>query len=641
MNQVNNTCARGANNTAHQPNSPNGPDAVIEFLTATRHDHAFRVIRDEFPDFDLSEVEGADDVAQLIWEQRTRFDAISVQEGQPLDSYIGTRLQSIGTDEAATASKWLLDTSAAQYSPKKSVEIARAFVADNPPKPKLNWQPRQPLALKLSPVPPLHAAMIPEPLRDWIDDNAERIGAPSEYMAAAVTVALASLIGRKIRTRPRAYDDWTTTCNLFGAIVGRPGAKKSPAMAAGFEPLNKLAAAAMDRHEQDLTEFDVSRAVDEATAKGAKTRLEQAAKKANANRHELEELARQSQSASDADAPTLQRYIVNDASIEALGEKLRENPNGLTVARDELTGFLKGLERQGHEQDQAFYLEAWNGNGRNFIYDRIGRGTIAIPGPCLSLIGTIQPGPLSRYIRNVSGDDRQRDGFISRFQLLVYPDPIPYKRVDRLPNFDARDRAFRVFDELNRLTPEAAAAQHDEHGDIWFLRFDGEAQGIFDQWLDRLEMRLQSGQLSGLMEEHLSKFRSLFPALALIFHLVSVCDGTVAPGPISARAATSAGTWCNFLEAHARRIYQAAFDGDTETAQMLADRLDRLHEPFTAREIQQKNWQGLKTTDEIGAALNLLEDANWLVSEEVLSGASGGRPSTRYWLNPSLEAEAK
>ncbi len=632
--------ARGANISA-PTNSPTGRHTAEEFLTATRDEHVLRVIVDDFPDFDLADVDIATDVQKFTWQQRTRFNAICVKEGQPLDEYIAELLQSVQTDEAQAAHKWLLDTSAGQYGPRDAAKIAREFVADNPPKPSFNWQPRQPLAVKLSPVPALTTAMIPEPLRDWIDDNAERIGAPPEYMAVAVTVALAALISRKVRARPRAYDDWTTTCNLFGAIVGRPGAKKSPAMAAGFEPLNKLAAQAMERHEQETSEFDVSRAVDEATAKGAKTRLEQAAKKVNPNREELEQLARQAQIASDATAPTLQRYIVNDASIEALGEKLRENPNGLLVARDELTGFLRGLERQGHEQDQAFYLEAWNGNGRTFIYDRIGRGTIAIPGPCVSLIGTIQPGPLSRYIRNVSGDDRQRDGFISRFQLIVFPDPTAYKRVDRLPDRDARDRAFRVFDELNRLTPEAAGAQFDEHGDIWFLRFDGEAQGIFDQWLDRLEMRLQSGQLSGLMEEHLSKFRSLFPALALIFHLVSVCDGTATPGPISARAATAAGTWCNFLEAHARRIYQAAFDGDTETAQMLAERFDRLPDPFTAREVQQKNWQGLKTTDEIGGALNLLEDANWIASEEMPAGTSGGRPSTRYWKNPSIEADAK
>ena len=40
----------------------------------------------------------------------------------------------------------------------------------------------------------------------------------------------------------------------------------------------------------------------------------------------------------------------------------------------------------------------------------------------LSLFGTIQPGPLARYLKGAaSGDDA--DGFMPRFQILVYPDP--------------------------------------------------------------------------------------------------------------------------------------------------------------------------------------------------------------------------
>jgi putative DNA primase/helicase len=31
--------------------------------------------------------------------------------------------------------------------------------------------------------------------------------------------------------------------------------------------------------------------------------------------------------------------------------------------RDELIGFLRTLDREGHENDCAFYCEAWNGTG--------------------------------------------------------------------------------------------------------------------------------------------------------------------------------------------------------------------------------------------------------------------------------------
>ncbi len=41
------------------------------------------------------------------------------------------------------------------------------------------------------------------------------------------------------------------------------------------------------------------------------------------------------------DPPILKRYMINNASYEALGELLMENPNGLLVESDEIIGLLK------------------------------------------------------------------------------------------------------------------------------------------------------------------------------------------------------------------------------------------------------------------------------------------------------------
>src|SRR4029453_7681695 len=80
-------------------------------------------------------------------------------------------------------------------------------------------------------------------------------------------------------------------------------------------------------------------------------------------------------------APVQTRYIVNDPTVEKLGELLNENPNGLLLFRDELTGWLRMLDRDGHESDRSFYLEAWNGTN-SYTYDRIGRGTLPIKAAC-------------------------------------------------------------------------------------------------------------------------------------------------------------------------------------------------------------------------------------------------------------------
>ncbi len=69
--------------------------------------------------------------------------------------------------------------------------------------------------------------------------------------------------------------------------------------------------------------------------------------------------------------------VVNDATVEKLGELLNQNPNGLLLFRDELSGFLRLMDRPGHENDRGFYCEAWNGTGA-YTYDRFGRGTLRI-----------------------------------------------------------------------------------------------------------------------------------------------------------------------------------------------------------------------------------------------------------------------
>ena len=101
------------------------------------------------------------------------------------------------------------------------------------------------------------------------------------------------------------------------------------------------------------------------------------------------------------------RLVVNDATVEKLGELLNENPNGLLLIRDELPGWLAKMESDEYQSDRAFYLEAFNGDGR-FTYDRIGRGTIAIENCTLSIIGGIQPSRLAPLVRGAVSGHLQR-----------------------------------------------------------------------------------------------------------------------------------------------------------------------------------------------------------------------------------------
>lgn len=499
------------------------------------------------------------------------------------------------------------------------------------------WQEPAALLEGLLPVPPLVEAMIPSPLRGWLGDIAERIQCPLEFPAVGAIVALASLAGRRAGVRPKRYDDWLVILNLWGAVIGRPGIMKSPALNEIMRLLQRLELLAREQYQEACKDFEFDKLIGKARKEDLERRIRDAVKKGN----DRETIMGSFSLLPEEEEPKLVRYVVNDATVEKLGELLNQNPNGLLLFRDELTGWLKTLDRDGHENDRAFYLESWNGSGA-YTYDRIGRGTLYISAACLSILGGIQPGPLADYLRAAVRGGSGDDGLVQRLQLIVYPDDSQHWRnVDRWPDTKAKNRAFTLFEKLSSLAPLRIGAQIADDEGIPFSRFAPEGQVFFDGWRSNLEQKIRALDEHPAIESHLAKYRSLMPSLALLFHLLEVLDGTVS-GPISLDAAHLAAAWCDFLEAHARRIYQSVTQHSLFAARRLAEHIKGgvLSNPFTPREVLHKGWSGLSSTEEIKDAVEVLEDLHWLRSEQLRPGEKGGRPRLQYSINPDLLKES-
>ncbi len=102
------------------------------------------------------------------------------------------------------------------------------------------WDTPQPLPNALPPVAPFDPELLPEALRGWIVDIAERMQCPPDFPAVGVITALSSLIGARAVVAPKQHDDWRVVPNLWGLIVGRPGVMKSPALGEVLKPLHRL-----------------------------------------------------------------------------------------------------------------------------------------------------------------------------------------------------------------------------------------------------------------------------------------------------------------------------------------------------------------------------------------------------------------
>ncbi len=499
-----------------------------------------------------------------------------------------------------------------------------------------DWPAPKPIQATLHPVQAFDAdTLLPEALRGWVMDEADRMPCPPDFVAAGALVALGAIIGARCAIKPKSRDSWLIVPNLWGGIVGLPSAKKSPAIGAALKPLDRLIARAMEAHRADVEAFEADSTVFEAKRDAIESRIKAAAK--DAKKGDLDSIAKELQGHRQQapDAPILRRYKSNDTTIEKLGELLRENPAGLLVLRDELVGLIASWDKEGREGERAFYLEAWNGNA-SFDTDRIGRGSIFIPNLCVSIFGGIQPDKLISYLEQAA-HALANDGMLQRFQLLVFPDHRAWEWRNRIPAKEARDRAYAVFDALADFDPVAwGAAPIDDFAKFPHFCFDEAAQKIFIEWSGDLHGSKMPAEDHPIIQQHLAKFDKLFPALALILHLID-CAATGQRGPVTAESALRAAAWCEYLEAHARRCYGLLTDDGLRAAQALADKLrqGKLTDGFTARDVRRNQWRSLTTDEAVQAALDWLEDEGWLRADEVGgTGPGTGRRTYRYFINP-------
>lgn len=282
---------------------------------------------------------------------------------------------------------------------------------------KLISPEQKPLPEPRPAVLPFHAEMLPFAIRDYVLDVANRQQSLPDFVAVAAIIGLSSLLGRKALIYPKQFDDWVVTPNQWGAIIGRPSAMKSPSMKEALKPLRQFDIKAAQQFEEDKKNYNEEYQLIELEKLTAKNKAKKALN--DDSRDEAREFLRMAECVTP---PIRQRLVINDASIEKLGELLNENPNGLILVRDELAGWLAKLSKEEYQSDRAFYLECFDGNS-SYTYDRIGRGTIDIQNCTLSVIGGIQPTKIATLVRDAIKGTAD-DGLIQRFQLAIWPDDV-------------------------------------------------------------------------------------------------------------------------------------------------------------------------------------------------------------------------
>lgn len=506
--------------------------------------------------------------------------------------------------------------------------------------PALDWGEVGALPDLTAPVPSLPPELLPAPLAAWIQAEARGAGLPLEMVAAPVMVGAGGLIGHRLTLR-NARNAPAVPANLWGAICGPPSIKKSHALNLGAAALNRLQRAEFERLDAQRGELEAHREKVTAHRDALTLKVRHAAQgKGGQNAPSMpsdDELSAAREAVQEAEAALLPaRYVVNDSTVEKLGEIMAQNPDGVTLIKDELTGWLKTFDKAGRESDRAAWLEFWNGTG-SVTVDRMSRGTLYIPRACAGVMGTIQPGPLAVMLGELHGAG---DGLLQRFQVFIWPDTFPpfdqAAQREPIPQ-TVRDAAAAVLDALPGLNLDALGTGGAP------LTYTPEAQAVYDAWEVQNAAQARDGQRGEAYRAHLGKQPRTFAQLATVLHALDVAaaggpEAHPHPAQVGEVAALQAQAWCEYLAAHIEKLWGEGRRRDVLDARDVLRFIERGRvldgqKLGEVRRVLADSKAGF-TGERLRAALGVLQSCGAVRVERGEAGPKGGRPVETLRIHP-------
>lgn len=347
---------------------------------------------------------------------------------------------------------------------------------------------------------PFPVESFPEPIRSYVIQGAAAIGCDSSFIALPMLSALASAIGNTRRVQLKRT--WTEPAIVWTAIVGESGTAKSPALEQALRCVRQRQISDMRAHKEELEQWESDHAIWDAK----QSKWKQAAASGKTTETIPEPIR-----------PICRRTWTDDATIEALVGKLMENPRGLLMVRDELSGWFSFDRYSGGKggSEVAHWLELFG--GREMIVDRKGSGTEYVPRAAVSIAGGIQP----ELLRKSLTDTNRENGLAAR--ILYAMPPREQKRwSDEDINADIEARVSEVFEHLYTLEPETDV---DDPSNLIpkLVTLDADAKARWIRFVN--EHGYEQMELTGDQAAAWSKLEGYAARFALINHQTRIASG--------------------------------------------------------------------------------------------------------------------
>jgi hypothetical protein len=327
--------------------------------------------------------------------------------------------------------------------------------------------------------------------------------------------------------------------------------------------------------------------------------------------------------------PTLPKqppcHITGDATIEAVGELLADNPRGLLVARDELDGWFQGFVRYGRggSTERPHWLEMHRAGTLRLHRLTRDRRSLTVRRACCSITGTIQPQVLARAL----DDDALAAGLGARFLLAMPP-----ARKRRWSEAEVDEELAERYGRLLRELLAIDLAEPTERKPRLFT-LAPVAQEIWREWFGRWGDATDAAE--GEQAAALAKLEGYAARLALIHHVLSLTAAGAqgSEHPITETSLRAAIALVEWFAGEAARVYTILRETNEEReCRRLVEWIEARGGSVYARDLQRANPRRWPSSEYAEAALDGLVKTGLGEWRNSASGPAGGRPACVFYL---------
>jgi hypothetical protein len=262
---------------------------------------------------------------------------------------------------------------------------------------------------------------LPSVLRAFVRGAADALGVPPECVATPAIATCAAAIGNTFRIRLNSA--WNEPSVIWAVTLMESGSLKTPAYNAAFDPLRAVQRMREEKLAEDQKAHKAAKALYDADVTAWRQQVQPGTG------------AYVGEPPAEPVPPVPVDLYTSDSTVEALAVLFANNPRGLALTRDELSGFFGsfGAYKGGRGSDESAYLEFYNAGSVKL--NRASGKRIYVHAAALSIFGTCQPSVFLQAIGVTGKGTNQVDnGLAARFLIaspVIKPkqwhDPKPYE----------------------------------------------------------------------------------------------------------------------------------------------------------------------------------------------------------------------